>query len=64
MKLAHDLGMRPLVAHCHTGLGRVYRRTGQREQAQEYFVTATALYRKMDMPFWLEKVKTDMSELV
>lgn len=25
--------MRPLVAHCHLGLGTLYRRTGKREQA-------------------------------
>src|SRR5207245_61791 len=35
MTLASELGMRPLVAHCHLGLGKLYRRTGQREQAQE-----------------------------
>ena len=32
--LASELGMRPLVAHCHLGLGKLYRRTGQREEAQ------------------------------
>ena len=29
MTLASELEMRPLVAHCHLGLGRLYRRTGQ-----------------------------------
>jgi tetratricopeptide (TPR) repeat protein len=28
--LASELGMRPLVAHCHLGLGKLYRHTGQR----------------------------------
>jgi hypothetical protein len=30
MTLASDLGMRPLVAHCHGGLGRLYSRAGWR----------------------------------
>ena len=41
--------MRPLVAHCHLGLGKLYRRTGKREQAQEHLTTATTMYREMDM---------------
>ena len=28
LALAEALGMRPLVAHCHVGLGKLYRRTG------------------------------------
>ena len=39
--------MRPLVAHCHLGLGKLYRRTGKREQAQEHLTTATTMYREM-----------------
>jgi tetratricopeptide (TPR) repeat protein len=57
LALATDLGMRPLVAHCHFGLGRLYRCTGERGQAQEHLTTATAMYRAMDMRFWLEKAE-------
>jgi len=39
--------MRPLVAHCHLGLGRLSRRTGKREQAREHVTTATTMYREM-----------------
>ena len=49
------VGMRPLVAHCHLGLGKLYRRTGKREQAQEHLTTATTMYREMEMTFWLEQ---------
>ena len=28
LALAEELGMRPLIAHCHVGLGKLYRRTG------------------------------------
>ena len=50
--------MRPLVAHCHLGLGKLYRRTGQREQAREHLTTATTMYREMDMRFWLEQAES------
>ena len=39
--------MRSLVAHCHLGLGKLYCRTDNREQAQEHLVTATTMYREM-----------------
>ena len=52
--------MRPLVAHCHLGLGRLYRRTGDRERADGSLHTATALYRDMEMGFWLEQAEREM----
>src|SRR5262245_61471412 len=57
LSLAGELGMRPLVAHCHLGLGKLYRRTGQREQAQEHLTTATTMYREMGMTYWWEQVE-------
>jgi hypothetical protein len=53
----------PLVAHCHLGLGKLYRRTGKREQAQEHLTTARTMYREMDMRFWLEKAEAELMEL-
>ena len=50
--------MRPLVAHCHLGLGKLYRRTGDRAKAQEHLTTATTMYREMDMGFWLAQAET------
>jgi tetratricopeptide (TPR) repeat protein len=61
--LATELGMRPLVAHCHLGLGKLYRRTGQHQQAHEHLATATTMYREMDMRFWLEQAEAEMREL-
>ena len=52
--------MRPLVAHCHLGLGKLYRRTGQREQAREHLTIATTMYREMGMTYWLEKAETEL----
>jgi DNA-binding SARP family transcriptional activator len=61
LTLAAQLGMRPLVAHCHLGLGNLYRRTGRWQKAQEHLGTATAMYREMDMQFWLEQAKAEIS---
>src|SRR5262245_39492547 len=54
LELARPRGMRPLVAHCHLGLGTLYRRTGDRAQAHEHLTTAATMYREMDMRSWLE----------
>jgi class 3 adenylate cyclase/tetratricopeptide (TPR) repeat protein len=62
MALASELGMRPLVAHCYLGLGKLHRRTGKRGQAQEHLATATTLYREMDMRFWLPQAEVEMKE--
>jgi len=61
--MAERLGMRPLVAHCHLGLGKLSRRTGKPEQAREHLTTATTMYREMDMRFWLEQAEAEMREL-
>jgi hypothetical protein len=58
--VAKELGMRPLVAHCHLGLAKLYRRTDKREQAQEHLATATTMYREMDMRFWLEQAEAEL----
>ena len=60
MRLATELGMRPLVAHCHLGLGELLRRGGKRREACEHVTTATTMYREMDMRFWLEPAEAGM----
>ena len=62
LALAEPRGMRSLVAHCHLGLGKLYRRTGKCEQAQEHLTTAAAMYRDMGMTYWLEKAEAEMTE--
>jgi tetratricopeptide (TPR) repeat protein len=63
LALANELGMRPLVAHCHLGLGKLYRRTDKREQAREHLATATTMYREMGMTYWLEKAEAEVTNL-
>jgi class 3 adenylate cyclase/tetratricopeptide (TPR) repeat protein len=60
LTLAEDLGMRPLQAHCHLGLGTLYAATGQRERARAMLSTAMAFYRAMDMTFWLPQVEATL----
>jgi hypothetical protein len=60
LALAEPRGMRPLIAHCHLGLGKLYRRTGKSEQAQAHLTTATTMYREMDMRFWLEQAEAEL----
>jgi class 3 adenylate cyclase/tetratricopeptide (TPR) repeat protein len=57
--LAADLGMQPLVAHCHLGLAAVHERLGQPDVAREHSRTATAMFREMDMPRWLERAEAE-----
>jgi Flp pilus assembly protein TadD len=45
--------MRPLQAHCHHGLGTLYRQIGRDALARTALSTAIELYRAMDMTFWL-----------
>jgi len=55
--------MRPLLAHCHRGLGMLYAKMGQREQAYAELSAATALYRAMDMAFWLPQTEAALSQI-
>jgi hypothetical protein len=63
LALAGELALRPRIAHCHLGLGKLFRRTGKSEQAQEHLTTATTMYQEMHMPFWLEQAEMAMTEL-
>ena len=63
LALAEELGMRPLLAHCHRGLGTLYTATGQREQARVALNTAIEMYRVMDMTFWLPETETALAQV-
>jgi tetratricopeptide (TPR) repeat protein len=63
LALAEELGMRPLQAHCHNGLGMLYAKLDQREQAHTALATAVDLYTAMDMTFWLPEVKAALAQV-
>jgi hypothetical protein len=55
--------MRPLVAHCHLGLGTLYRKRGRLEQARAGLSAAIVLYRAMDMTLWLPQAETALAQV-
>ena len=63
LTLAEELGMRPLQAHCHRGLGTLYAATNQREKSRTALSTAIALYRDMDMTFWLPQTEVALAQV-
>jgi tetratricopeptide (TPR) repeat protein len=63
LALADELGMRPLQAHCHLGLGTLYTKTGKQEQACAELTTAIDLYRSMDMMFWLPQAEAALVQI-
>src|SRR5262249_37541895 len=63
LALAEELGMRPLQAHCYRGLGTLYATTGQRPQARTALAAARALYRALDMTFWLSQTEAVLAQV-
>ena len=63
LALAEELGMRPLQAHCHRGLGTLYARQGQRQQAHAALAVAIDLYRDMEMTFWLPQAEAALAQV-
>jgi tetratricopeptide (TPR) repeat protein len=61
--LAEELGMRPLQAHCHRGLGTLYATTSQRDQARAELSTAIEMYRAMEMTFWLPQTEAVLAQV-
>jgi class 3 adenylate cyclase len=62
LTLAEELGMRPIMARCHLGLGTLYQNVSRTEQAQAEVTTAAEMYRAMDMTFWLEKAEAVLAQ--
>jgi class 3 adenylate cyclase/tetratricopeptide (TPR) repeat protein len=61
--LARELGMRPLQAHCHLGLGHVHAQVKDISKARSELRAAVELYRAMSMPFWMSKAETALTEV-
>jgi tetratricopeptide (TPR) repeat protein len=63
LALAEELGMRPLQAHCHRGLGTLYAKMDQRDAARTELSTAIDLYHAMDMTFWLPETNAVLAQV-
>jgi len=64
LALAEELGMRPLVAHCHFGLGTLYAISRRRTEACAELTAAIELYRAMEMTLWLPQAETVLAQVV
>ncbi len=63
LTLAEDLGMRPLMAYCHFGLGTLSRQMGRLAQARVEMSAAVELFRAMAMPFWLTRAEASLAQM-
>jgi class 3 adenylate cyclase/tetratricopeptide (TPR) repeat protein len=63
LALAEELGMRPLVAHCHLGLGKLYATVGRQDEARAELSTAIDLYKAMEMTFWLPQAEATLAKV-
>jgi tetratricopeptide (TPR) repeat protein len=63
LKLAQDLGMRPLQAHCHLGLGQIHAQAENGSVARSELHAASELYRAMSMSFWVAKADLALSDV-
>ena len=62
LRLAQELGMRPLAAHCHWGLARLYHRAADRMAEQRHAATARAQFRDMEMIGWLQRMEAEFAD--
>jgi hypothetical protein len=58
---AAERGMRPLVAHCHRGLGELHAITGRDAERDHHLKTAAAMFAEMGMRRWVEGAATSTS---
>ena len=63
LALADELGMRPLQAHCHRGLGMLSAKTGRAEHARSELATAIKMYQSMEMLFWLPQAEAALVQV-
>jgi tetratricopeptide (TPR) repeat protein len=58
-----ELGLRPLAARCHLGLGALYARIGRPERSEGHLTTALTMFREMEMPYWIEQAEAELRAL-
>jgi tetratricopeptide (TPR) repeat protein len=63
LALAGPRGMRPLIARCHLGLGKLFRHTDRWQEAQEHLTTAAMMCREMEMRYWLEQAEEEIGQV-
>jgi hypothetical protein len=61
--LATELGMRPLLARAHLGLGRLCQRSGRGREAESHLTTAAKLLREMEMRLWRDQAEAALAAI-
>jgi len=64
LAIAEELGMRPLQAHCHLGLGKLYRKCGQLPEARAALDVAIDLYLSMEMAHWIPEAEAELARVL
>ncbi|PYN75118.1 MAG: hypothetical protein DMD96_29030 [Candidatus Rokuibacteriota bacterium] len=63
LRLAEELGLRPLVASCHWSLGALDTQTGERDGAARRRAQAQRIFDELDMRSWQEQAEKEVTEL-
>jgi class 3 adenylate cyclase/tetratricopeptide (TPR) repeat protein len=58
LKMAQDMGMRPLEARCRLGLGALYQQAARPEEARTELAHAVEMLRALGMQCWLTRVES------
>jgi len=59
--LAQECGLRPLLAHCQLGAGKLHLALGRTREAAADLAAAADLYRTLRMIFWLPEAETALT---
>jgi tetratricopeptide (TPR) repeat protein len=63
LALAESREMRPLIAQCHLGLGKVNRLSSRQDQALKHLTVAITMYREMGLTYWWKQVEAELHQL-
>jgi predicted ATPase/class 3 adenylate cyclase len=60
--IARDMGLRPLLGRCRLAMGRALNRAGEHDAGRVPLEEAAALFRGMDMRFWLDRAESALGD--
>jgi tetratricopeptide (TPR) repeat protein len=63
LALGDKLGLRPEAARCRLGLGALYARTTQPGRSEPHLAAALAMFREMEMPYWIDQAERALHAL-
>ena len=63
LALTDEIGMRPLLARCHLGMGRLHSRAGRSSEARAHLTTAATMLRELDMRLWLGEAEAELERV-